>query len=61
MIKLPVSLIESNIDKLNISTDENGNIIHWHMVFFKDLNGHMTWLVSKPDIQEIDIDEYLIL
>lgn len=60
MIKLPVSLIEDNLDKLNISVDEDGNITHWHMVFFKDQSGHMTWMFSKPDIQEISVDEYLL-
>lgn len=44
MIKLPISLIEKNIDRQNISADEEGNITHWHMVFFKDLSGLMTWM-----------------
>lgn len=59
MIRLPVSLIAGNLDRLNISTDEDGNITHWHMVFFKDPTGHMTWMFSKPEIEEISVDEYL--
>ena len=60
MIKLPVSLIEEKLDRLNISVDEDGNITHWHMVFFKDAIGHVTWMLSKPEIEEISVDEYLM-
>lgn len=35
MVRLPVSFIEDNIDALNISKDDDGKIIHWHMVFSK--------------------------
>ena len=58
MIKLPVSLLEDHLDRLNSSVDEDGNITHWHIVFFKDSSGHMTWLLSKPKLEEISIDGY---
>ena len=60
MVSLPISLIEEHIDALNISKDDDGKITHWHMVFFKDVSGNMTWLLSKPNIQEISIDKYKI-
>lgn len=60
MVSLPVSLIEEHINALNISKDDDGKITHWHMVFFKDASGNMTWLLSKPDLQEISIDKYRI-
>ena len=60
MIKLPVNFIEANLDRLNISVDEDGNVTHWHMVFFKDVAGHMTLMFSKPGIEEISVDEYLM-
>ncbi len=60
MIKLPVSLIEEKLDRLNSSTDEDGNITHWHMVFFKDTMGHITWMFSKPEIEEVSVDDYLM-
>lgn len=60
MVSLPVSLIEEHIDALNISKDDDGKITHWHMVFFKDVSGNMTWLLSKPDLQEISIDKYIM-
>ena len=60
MVSLPVSLIEEHINALNISKDDDGKITHWHMVFFNDASGNMTWLLSKPDLQEISIDKYRI-
>lgn len=60
MVSLPVPFIEEHIDALNISKDDDGKITHWHMVFFKDASGNMTWLLSKPDLQEISIDKYRI-
>ena len=60
MVKLPVSLIEDNLVRLNTSIDDDGNITHWHIVFFKDSAGHMTWMLSRPDIKEMDIDKYLL-
>lgn len=60
IVRLPVSLIEEHIDALNISKDDDGKITHWHIVFFKDVSGNMTWLLSKPDLREISIDKYIM-
>lgn len=60
MVSLPVWLIEEHIDALNTSKDEDGKITHWHMVFFKDASGNMTWFLSKPNLQEISIDKYIM-
>lgn len=57
---LPVLLIEKHIDRLNVSKDEDGSITHWHIVLFKDTDGTMTWMLSKPEIEEIRIDDYKI-
>ncbi len=61
MIKLPISLIEANLDRLDFSIEEDGKVSHWHIVFYKDLAGHITWLFSKTGIEEISIDEYLMV
>ena len=61
MVVLPVDVIESQIDHLNVSKDEDGNISHWHMVFFKEISGKMTWMLSRPNIAEIEIDKYKYL
>ena len=57
---IPVDVIESTTSSLNYSTDDDGQISHWHIVFFRDNSGHMTQLLSKPDLQEIDINQYKI-
>lgn len=60
IIFLPVSEIESKIESLNYSQDSNGNPSYWHIVFFKDKDGKMTWLISKPKVHEIDITNKLL-
>ena len=60
LVCIPVNVIEKELNRLNASVDDDGNIVHWHMVFFKDTSGNMTWMFSKPDIEEISINEYLI-
>lgn len=60
IIVMPVSEIESQIEALNYSQDGNGNPLYWHIVFFKDAKGKMTWLLSKPKIHEVDITSKLL-
>ena len=60
MVMLPISLIEENLDKLNISVDEDGHITHWHIVLFRNEDGHITWMFSKPEIKEINVDKYVM-
>ena len=60
MICLPGAEIEKSLDRLNLSTDEDGAITHWHMVFFKDSTGIVTWMLSKPEIEEINVNKYVI-
>lgn len=60
LIVMPVEEIEKRVDNLNLSKDEDGNISHWHMVFFRDANGNMTWMLSKPEIIEENINQYLL-
>ena len=59
IINLAVEEIEKQIDRLNASLDD-GEISHWHIVFFKNANGKITWMFSKPEIEEIEINQYLI-
>lgn len=60
LLILPVSVIEKQLEHLNISQDEDGNISHWHMVFFREASGRMTWMLSRPTIEEIEVNEYII-
>ena len=60
VLMIPVSQTEALKEKLNFSLDDNGIISHWHIFLFRDINGHMTHMVSKPDVSEIDVDPYKI-
>ena len=60
IVMLPLPIIEGNLDAINTSKDDDGKIKHWHIVFFKNANNHMTWLLSKPELREINIDQYII-
>lgn len=59
VLMMPIALIESQKDYLN-NSKEDGIIRHYHLVIFRDNSGHVTELLSKPNIQEIDIDKYKI-
>ena len=60
MIRLPIALIEQNLDRLVASTNDEGIKTHWHIVFFRYADGRMTWLLSNPQPEEISINEYLM-
>ena len=60
LVVIPVNEIEKQIYNLNFSMDKQGNISHWHMVFFKDVNGDMTWMLSRPKIVEKNINQYVL-
>lgn len=60
VICLPISFIEGHLTQLNNSADDEGNIRHYHIVVFKNPDGRLTLLLSKPTIEEIDITEYLV-
>ena len=60
VLLIPVNYMESITGSCNNSTDDDGQISHWHIVFFRDETGHMTQLLSNPDIREVDMDKYKI-
>ena len=60
VLLIPVNYLESITGSCNNSTDDDGQISHWHIVFFRDETGHMTQLLSNPDIREVDMDKYKI-
>ena len=57
---IPVEEIEKRLDKLNVSRDDDGMALHWHIVLFKDAAGNMTWMLSKPELVGIDVNKYVI-
>lgn len=60
VLLMPIEKIEGNLHRLNFSLDDDGAISHWHIVFFRTLEGHITQLFSKPEIIEEAIDEYIV-
>ena len=45
---------------MNASTDSTtGKITHYHIVIFKNSDGKMSMLLSKPTLREIDISQYV--
>lgn len=60
IVMLPLPIIEESLDAINTSRDDDGKIKHWHIVFFKNADNHMTWLLSKPESREINIDQYIL-
>jgi hypothetical protein len=59
IVKFPKSFMDSILDNLNRSEDEEGNVRHYHIVIFKD-NGQFTMLLSRPELKEIDISKYVV-
>lgn len=59
VVVMPLEFIEGQKDNLN-NSKEDDVIRHYHIVFFIDNTGHMTELLSKPELKEIDIDNFKI-
>lgn len=57
---IPVSVIEERTERINYSLNDDNNISHWHIVFYRDSAGYMTQLLSRPDLEEVDINSYKI-
>ena len=51
--------MDERAELMNYSMGDN-EISHWHIVLFRDSFGHMTQLLSHPEVHEIDIDMHKI-
>ncbi len=61
VLKFPRIFIEQHLNMLNNSVDtETGEVTHYHIVLFKNSNGKMTMLLSKPTLKEIDISKFIV-
>ena len=56
----PADVIEERTGRMNYSLGDDGEVDHWHIVFFRDVTGHMTQLLSHPELEEIDLDDFKI-
>lgn len=59
VLMMPLDFVDAQKKNLN-NSKEDGVIRHYHLVFFLDKSGHVTELLSKPELREIDIDKYKI-
>ena len=61
IIMLPKAILDKHLDEMNVSVDnETGEIKHWHVVFTIDNDNTVKWSLSKPEMHEINITEYLL-
>jgi hypothetical protein len=60
MVTISIPELETQLEAMNASLDDEGNAKHWHVVLFKDPDGHIRWLLSKPEIHEIDITDKIL-
>ena len=60
VVQFKKDYLESNKKYFNYSEDEEGNIKHYHIVIFKNIDGRVTMLLSHPELKEIDISQYVI-
>lgn len=57
---IPVDIMEERTEKMNFSLGDDGTISHWHIVIFRDSGGHITQLLSRPALEEVDVDKYKV-
>jgi len=57
---VPYNIIEERTERMNYSSDDNGEITHWHIIFLRDSSGHMTQLLSRPVLEEVGMDSYKV-
>lgn len=60
IVNLPRTVLDEYKDRFNNSTDDAGNIRHYHIVIHKQTNGKVTLLLSKPYLKKIDISKYVV-
>ena len=60
ILMMPISFLESKLDNLIATYNDEGKVKHHHIKLFKDNDGKYSLLLSKPNIEEIDITNFLI-
>ena len=59
-VKLPKEFIEANQERMNKSYNDDGTVSHYHIVVFKNVDDSVTMLFSRPDLKEVNIEEYVV-
>lgn len=59
VIAMPIEFLESKLNNLIASYNDDGSIKHYHIVLFKNADNQYSMLLSKPEINEIDVTNFL--
>ena len=57
---IPKDELIAKKENLNFSTDDDGEPAYWHVVLFKNPDESVTWLLSKPETNEVNVDKWLV-
>ena len=60
ILNLPRTFLDDLKEKFNNSKDDSGIIKHYHIKIYKQANGKVTLLLSKPYLKKIDISNYVV-
>ena len=61
LIVIPQSEIEKHLSEMNVSIDsDSGETTHWHVVFTVNKDRNVKWSLSKPEMHDIDVTDYLL-
>jgi hypothetical protein len=61
LIALPQEEIDNHLMEMNASVDsETGEVKHWHIVFTIGNGKRVKWALSRPEMHEIDITDYVL-
>ena len=60
ILNLPRTFLDDLKEKFNNSKDDSGIIKHYHIKIYKQANGKVTLLLSKPYLNKIDISNYVV-
>lgn len=60
VVRIPRDYLEKIKGHLNYSVDEDGNPKHYHIIIIKTPSGTVNLQLSKPEMKEIDISEFLV-
>lgn len=56
---MPLVFLNSKLDNLIASYNDDGTIKHHHIVLYKDQQNNFTMLLSKPELKEININHLI--
>lgn len=59
IILLPLSEIENRLDEMSCST-KDGEITHWHVVFYRLNDGKIMWWFPNPQNHKVPVNQFVL-